>query len=194
MNPLVIDVQATDGGARAGSVTTPHGTFPTPCFMPVGTKGAVRHLDAGDLASLGAEVVLANTYHLMLRPGAEVVARLGGLHGFTTWAGPMLTDSGGFQVWSLGKTAKVAEEGVAFASPVNGDKLLMTPEQSMRIQRVLDSDIAMQFDECTPWQIEGRETTHDEARRSMEAFLRLLEFTNVTVVAAPGECVKPTTT
>jgi queuine tRNA-ribosyltransferase len=148
VNPLLIDVQATDGGARAGSVTTPHGTFPTPCFMPVGTKGAVRHLDAGDLAGLGAEVVLANTYHLMLRPGAEVVARLGGLHGFTTWAGPMLTDSGGFQVFSL--EPKVDDDGATFRSTYDGSTHRLTPERAVAVQELLGADIQMVLDVCPP--------------------------------------------
>ena len=163
---------ATDGRARRGRLSLPHGIVETPQFMPVGTYGTVKAVDPAALEAMGATVILGNTFHLWLRPGLAVLERFRGLHRFEGWSKPILTDSGGFQVWSLGKTAKVAEEGVAFASPVNGDKLLMTPETSMAIQRVLDSDIAMQFDECTPWQIDGRETTADEARRSMELSLR----------------------
>ena len=169
---LAFHVSTTDGRARRGRLQLAHGAVETPQFMPVGTYGTVKAVDPAALEAMGATVILGNTFHLWLRPGLAVLERFGGLHRFEAWTKPILTDSGGFQVWSLGKTAKVAEEGVAFASPVNGDKLLMTPETSMSIQRVLNSDIVMQFDECTPWQIDGRETTVDEARRSMELSLR----------------------
>ncbi|GAB4176541.1 MAG: tRNA guanosine(34) transglycosylase Tgt [Rhodocyclaceae bacterium] len=139
------------GAARRGRLATAHGTVETPCFMPVGTYGAVKGLAPADLRALGAEVVLGNTFHLWLRPGLEVVAAHGGLHRFTGWDGPILTDSGGFQVFSLGALRRITEEGVHFASPVNGDRLFLTPEESMRIQRVLASDIVMAFDECTPY-------------------------------------------
>ena len=169
---LRFDTLTTDGAARRGRVTLAHGSVETPQFMPVGTYGTVKAVDPAALEAMGASIILGNTFHLWLRPGLPVLERFGGLHRFESWSRPILTDSGGFQVWSLGKTARVAEEGVAFASPVNGDKLLMTPEKSMQIQRVLNSDIAMQFDECTPWQIDERPTTEDEARRSMELSLR----------------------
>ena len=137
--------------ARAGRVTTPHGSFDTPAFMPVGTYGTVKAMSPDELRALGAQLVLGNAFHLWLRPGLEVIAKHGGLHRFMSWDGPILTDSGGFQVFSLGALRKISEEGVQFASPINGDRLFLTPEESMRIQQVLDSDIAMVFDECTPY-------------------------------------------
>ena len=136
-------------------------------FMPVGTYGTVKAMAPNELAELGAQVVLGNTFHLWLRPGTEVIAAHGGLHGFMGWPRPILTDSGGFQVFSLGPLRKVAEEGVAFASPVNGDRLFLTPEISMQVQRTLDSDIVMAFDECTPYP-----ATRDETARSMELSMR----------------------
>ncbi len=135
--------------------------------MPVGTYGTVKAMSPAELDSLGAQIILGNTFHLWLRPGQEVIAAHGGLHRFMGWQRPILTDSGGFQVWSLGALRKVREEGVAFASPVNGDRLLLTPEKSMEIQRALDSDIVMVFDECTPYP-----ATHAEAAQSMELSLR----------------------
>ncbi len=135
--------------------------------MPVGTYGTVKAMSPAELVEIGAQIVLGNTFHLWLRPGTEVIAAHRGLHGFMGWSRPILTDSGGFQVWSLGPLRKVQEEGVAFASPVNGDKLFLTPETSMQIQRALDSDIVMVFDECTPYP-----ATHDEAATSMELSLR----------------------
>src|SRR5256885_14302836 len=151
-------VQATDGAARSGLLALAHGEVETPVFMPVGTYGAVRAVSPAELAENGTRSVLGNTFHLWLRPGLEVIAAHGGLHRFIGWSGPILTDSGGYQVFSLGELRKITEEGVRFASPVNGDRLLLTPEESMRIQRVLDADIAMVFDECTPYPASERDT------------------------------------
>ncbi len=148
MKFLVHDV---DGHARRGTLTLAHGRVETPAFMPVGTYGTVKAMSPAELHEIGADIVLGNTFHLWLRPGLEVIAAHGGLHRFMGWDGPILTDSGGFQVFSLGALRKISEEGVKFASPVNGDRLLLTPEESMRIQRVLNADIAMIFDECTPY-------------------------------------------
>ena len=144
-------VHATDGAARAGTLELVHGTVETPVFMPVGTYGAVKAVSPAELVENGTRIVLGNTFHLWLRPGLEVIAAHGGLHRFIGWTGPILTDSGGYQVFSLGELRKITEEGVRFASPVNGDRLLLTPEESMRIQRVLGADIVMVFDECTPY-------------------------------------------
>ena len=153
--------------ARRGRLHLAHGVVDTPAFMPVGTYGTVKAMSPAELAELGAQIVLGNTFHLWLRPGTEVIAAHGGLHRFMGWERPILTDSGGFQVYSLGALRKVREEGVTFASPVNGDRLLLTPETSMEIQRALDSDVVMVFDECT-----GYPATRDEAARSMELSLR----------------------
>ena len=169
---LTFEVLATEGPARRGRLTLRHGVVETPVFMPVGTYGSVKGVLPSSLEAMGAEIILGNTFHLWLRPGTEVVARFGGLHRFEGWTRPILTDSGGFQVWSLGANAKVSELGVAFQSPVNGDKLLLTPEVSMQIQHVLDSDVVMQFDECTAYEVEGRITGEADARRSMEMSLR----------------------
>ena len=144
-------VIATDGAARRGVLELAHGRVDTPAFMPVGTYGAVKAASPAEVAATGAQIVLGNTFHLWLRPGLEVIARHGGLHRFMGWRGPILTDSGGFQVFSLGALRKISEDGVRFASPVNGDRLLLTPEESMRIQAILASDIAMAFDECTAY-------------------------------------------
>jgi queuine tRNA-ribosyltransferase len=160
-------VIGTSGAARRGRLQLTHGVVDTPVFMPVGTYGTVKAMAPRELVELGAQIVLGNTFHLWLRPGQEVVAAHGGLHKFMGWDRPILTDSGGFQVWSLGPLRKVAEEGVAFASPVNGDKLFLTPELSMQIQRTLDSDVVMVFDECTP-----HPATRDEAADSMQLSLR----------------------
>ena len=149
---LEFTVLSTEGQARRGRLVLNRGSVQTPVFMPVGTYGSVKGVMPQSLEAMGAEIILGNTFHLWLRPGLDVLRTFGGLHRFEGWTRPILTDSGGFQVWSLGANAKVGEEGVAFQSPVNGDKLLLTPEVSMQIQRVLDSDIAMQFDECTAWQ------------------------------------------
>ncbi|MBI5898921.1 MAG: tRNA guanosine(34) transglycosylase Tgt [Rhodocyclales bacterium] len=145
------DLLATDRGARRGSLRLAHGVVSTPAFMPVGTYGTVKTMSPAELAEIGASMVLGNTFHLWLRPGLAVIAAHGGLHRFMGWDGPILTDSGGFQVFSLGELRKISEEGVRFASPINGDRLFLTPEESMRIQHVLNSDVAMIFDECTPY-------------------------------------------
>jgi queuine tRNA-ribosyltransferase len=160
-------VLATSGKARRGRVELAHGAVETPAFMPVGTYGSVKAMAPDELAQVGAQIVLGNTFHLWLRPGLEAIAAHGGLHRFMGWRLPLLTDSGGFQVFSLGPLRKVQEEGVAFASPINGDRLFLTPELSMQIQRTLDSDIAMVFDECTPYP-----ATRDQAAQSMELSLR----------------------
>ena len=169
---LSFETLATDGLARRGRLRTNHGLIETPMFMPVGTYGAVKGMTPTDLESAGARIILGNTFHLWLRPGLEVVERFAGLHDFIGWDGPILTDSGGFQVFSLGSMRKIAEDGVRFASPINGDRLLLTPEESMRIQTVLNSDIAMVFDECTPYETDKRPTTHEEAAASMRLSLR----------------------
>ncbi len=149
-------LHCSDGRARRGSLTLAHGRLETPAFMPVGTYGTVKAMSPAELHEIGAQIVLGNTFHLWLRPGLEVIAAHGGLHRFMGWDAPILTDSGGFQVFSLGAMRKISEEGVKFASPINGDRLMLTPEESMRIQRVLDSDIAMIFDECTPYPADER--------------------------------------
>src|SRR5260221_1375594 len=164
---MQFDLHATDGAARRGTLTLAHGTVDTPAFMPVGTYGAVKAMSPAELTEIGAQIVLGNTFHLWLRPGLEVIGKHGGLHRFMGWNGPILTDSGGFQVFSLGELRKISEEGVQFASPINGDRLMLTPEESMRIQMVLDSDIAMVFDECTPYP-----ATEVEAEQSMQLSMR----------------------
>ncbi len=148
---MKFEVQARDGAARRGQLTLAHGTLETPAFMPVGTYGAVKGLAPEDLRAIGAQIVLSNTFHLWLRPGLEVIGAHGGLHRFMGWDGPILTDSGGFQVFSLGALRKISEQGVHFQSPVNGDRCFLSPEEAMTIQRVLGSDVAMIFDECTPY-------------------------------------------
>ena len=169
---LRFDVLATEGLARRGRLTLNHGVVETPIFMPVGTYGTVKGVLPQSLHEMGAQIILGNTFHLWLRPGLDVIAQFKGLHGFEGWSKPILTDSGGFQVWSLGGSdgsgRRISEEGVRFASPVNGDKLFLTPEVSMQVQTLLDSDIVMQFDECTPYETKGRLTTEAEARQSME--------------------------
>ena len=169
---LKFDLLKTDGHARRGRLTLNHGVVETPVFMPVGTYGTVKGVLPASLEAMGAQIILGNTFHLWLRPGVDVLAQFGGLHRFENWQRPILTDSGGFQVWSLGETRKISEEGVRFASPVNGDKLFLTPEVSMQVQRVLNSDIVMQFDECTPYETRGVLTSQDDARMSMELSLR----------------------
>jgi queuine tRNA-ribosyltransferase len=148
---MKFDLLATDGAARRGMLTLAHGTVETPVFMPVGTYGSVKAMAPYELDDIGAQVVLGNTFHLWLRPGLDVIRAHGGLHRFMGWDKPILTDSGGFQVFSLGELRKISEEGVKFASPLNGDRLFMRPEDSMQIQHVLNSDIVMIFDECTPY-------------------------------------------
>ena len=164
---MKFSVLATDGAARRGRLELAHGAVETPMFMPVGTYGSVKAMSPAELVENGAQIVLGNTFHLWLRPGLEVIGAHGGLHRFMGWARPILTDSGGFQVFSLATLRKLSEEGVQFASPVNGDRLMLTPEESMRIQRVLNADVAMVFDECTPYP-----ATEAEARASMELSLR----------------------
>ncbi len=164
---MQFELLARDGAARRGRVTTAHGAFDTPAFMPVGTYGTVKAMTPTQLGELGAQIVLANTYHLLMRPGDQIVRALGGLHGFMSWAGPILTDSGGFQVWSLGALRKISEAGVDFKSPVNGDRVFLSPERSMEVQRNLGADIVMTFDECT-----AHPATHTVARESMELSTR----------------------
>ncbi len=158
---------ATDGAARRGRVHARHGSIETPAFMPVGTYGTVKAMTPEELEGLGAEIVLGNTFHLMLRPGHELIAALGGLHRFMHWSRPILTDSGGFQVFSLAKLRKINEEGVRFRSPIDGSEVRLTPEDSMDVQRALGSDIAMMFDDCTAWP-----ATAEQARLSMERSMR----------------------
>jgi queuine tRNA-ribosyltransferase len=158
--------------ARRTEFQLPHGKLQTPMFMPVGTYGTVKALTPRDLHEAQAQIILGNTFHLWLRPGLDIIKTFNGLHNFMGWNLPILTDSGGFQVFSLGALRKISEEGVTFASPVNGDKLFMSPEVSMEIQNVLNSDIAMQFDECTPYQVNGIPTDEKTARNSLELSLR----------------------
>ncbi|KGI78701.1 tRNA guanosine(34) transglycosylase Tgt [Oleiagrimonas soli] len=167
MSSLKFDLQATDGAARRGRMTFPRGSVETPAFMPVGTYGTVKAMTPRDLTEIGAQMILGNTFHLFLRPGLDVIGDFGGLHRMIGWDGPILTDSGGFQVFSLAHKRKITEEGVTFASPVDGSKVFLSPEESMRIQRVLDSDVAMIFDECTPYP-----ATEKQAADSMELSLR----------------------
>ena len=164
---MQFDLLTTDGAARRGRLTLAHGVVETPVFMPVGTYGTVKAMTPQSLADIGAQICLGNTFHLWLRPGLEVVRAHGGLHRFMNWDKPILTDSGGFQVFSLGALRKISEEGVKFASPIDGTRLFLTPEESMRIQHVLNSDIVMIFDECTPYP-----ASHDEAAQSMRLSLR----------------------
>ena len=171
---LQFHLLATDPAshARRGRLTLNHGVIQTPIFMPVGTYGTVKGVMPRSLHEMGAQIILGNTFHLWMRPGLDVMQSFGGLHGFEQWHKPILTDSGGFQVWSLGAMRKITEDGVHFASPVNGDKLFLSPEVSMQIQTVLNSDIVMQLDECTPYETNGHATTEPQARKSMEMSLR----------------------
>jgi queuine tRNA-ribosyltransferase len=169
---LVFELLGGDGAARRGRLHLAHGPVDTPAFMPVGTYGTVKAMTPRELDELGAQIVLGNTFHLWLRPGLDVLGKHGGLHRFMGWQRPILTDSGGFQVFSLGSLRRISEEGVRFASPVNGDRLLLTPEESMRIQGVLDADIVMVFDECTPYEVDGTPATRDHAAESMRLSLR----------------------
>ena len=164
---LKFELFTTMDRARRGRMMFPRGVVETPAFMPVGTYGTVKAMTPEELTGIGAQIILGNTFHLMLRPGMEVMREHGGLHRFMHWNGPILTDSGGFQVFSLATLRKITEEGVSFRSPINGDAVMLTPERSMQVQRDLDSDIVMIFDECTPYP-----ATEDEARRSMELSLR----------------------
>jgi len=164
---MKFELDNTDGFARRGRLKFERGTVETPAFMPVGTYGTVKAMTPEELQDLGAQIVLGNTFHLMLRPGSEIIKKHGDLHNFMHWQGPILTDSGGFQVWSLGKLRKITEEGVKFNSPIDGSKVFMGPEESMQVQRDLGSDIVMIFDECTPYPAEEK-----EVRESMELSLR----------------------
>lgn len=169
---LTFELLKTDGAARRGRLTLNHGVIETPIFMPVGTYGSVKAMSPADLDAIAAQIILGNTFHLWLRPGLEVIEAHGGLHRFMGWNKPILTDSGGFQVFSLGALRKISEEGVTFASPINGDRLFLSPEVSMQIQRVLNSDIVMQFDECTPYESNGIPTPHEAAAESMRMSAR----------------------
>ncbi|BCL74756.1 queuine tRNA-ribosyltransferase [Jeongeupia sp. HS-3] len=164
-NGLQFTLRATSGGARRGTLQLNHGVVETPVFMPVGTYGTVKAMTPRDLTEIEAQICLGNTFHLWLRPGLDVISKFGGLHQFMGWDKPILTDSGGFQVFSLGDFRKITEEGVKFQSPVNGDKLFLTPEESMRIQKTLNSDIVMIFDECTPYPAD-RKQAGDSMRMS----------------------------
>ena len=164
---MKFNVSSTSGYARRGELDFTRGKVQTPAFMPVGTNGTVKALEVENLQETGSEIILGNTYHLMLRPGDELIKNFGGLHKFSNWDKPILTDSGGFQVWSLGDLAKITEEGVSFQSPYDGKKCFMSPEDSMQIQSNLGSDIVMVFDECTPYPAE-----HEQAKISMELSLR----------------------
>jgi queuine tRNA-ribosyltransferase len=167
---MKFELLGTDGPARRGRMTFARGTVETPAFMPVGTYGTVKAMTPEELREVGAEIILGNTFHLMLRPGTEIVRAHGGLHGFTHWQGPILTDSGGFQVWSLGALRKITEEGVRFQSPVDGARIFLGPEESIAVQHALGADVIMIFDECTPYP-----ATEAEARASMELSLRWAE-------------------
>jgi queuine tRNA-ribosyltransferase len=167
---MKFDIEATDGAARKGRLHLAHGTVETPAFMPVGTYGAVKAMPPSDLEEIGAQIVLGNTFHLWLRPGMEVIEAHGGLHRFMGWDRPILTDSGGFQVFSLGPLRRISEDGVEFRSPVNGDVCFLSPEESMRIQRRLNSDVVMIFDECTPYPAD-----ENQAAESMRLSLRWAE-------------------
>ncbi|MHB1145173.1 MAG: tRNA guanosine(34) transglycosylase Tgt [Thiobacillus sp.] len=178
---MKFDLLTTDGGARRGQLHLAHGSVQTPAFMPVGTYGTVKAMSPAELTGIGFEMVLSNTFHLWLRPGLEVIEKFGGLHRFMGWDKPILTDSGGFQVFSLGKLRKITEDGVKFASPINGDKLFLTPEISMQIQRTLNSDIVMIFDECTPYP-----ATEREAADSMRMSLRWAERSKIAHAGNPN--------
>lgn len=169
---LEFTLKKKSGKARRGEMKLNHGVVQTPIFMPVGTYGTVKAMAPNELNEIGSQIILGNTFHLWLRPGLDVIEKHGGLHGFMGWNKPILTDSGGFQVFSLKGLRKITEEGVKFASPINGDKLFLTPEVSMQIQRVLNSDIVMVFDECTPYKINDRPATEEEAAKSMRISLR----------------------
>jgi queuine tRNA-ribosyltransferase len=175
MSRMTFDLLATDGAARRGRLSFLRGTVETPAFMPVGTYGSVKGLLPEQVRALGAEMILGNTFHLFLRPGLEVVGAHGGLHRFMGWDGPILTDSGGFQVFSLAHRRRISEAGVTFAAPTDGSTVFLGPEESMRIQRVLDSDVVMIFDECPPVQVDGVAVGADVVQRSMELSLRWAE-------------------
>src|SRR3984893_3128769 len=182
--PNHFDLLATDGPARTGRLTTPHGVVRTPTFMPIGTAGAMKGMHWRDVREAGTDIVLGNTYHLMLRPGAERIAALGGLQTFTGWQGPMLTDSGGFQVMSLAQLRKVSERAVTFRSHIDGAKVELSPERSIEVQRLLGSDIAMQMDECIRLPAE-----HGDIERAMQLSLRWAERSKRAFETAPGGCM-----
>src|SRR5712671_6829328 len=178
--PNHFELAATDGAARTGRLTTPHGVVRTPAFMPIGTAGAMKGVHWRDVRDAGTDIVLGNTYHLMLRPGAERIADLGGLQAFTGWRGPMLTDSGGFQVMSLSELRKVTESAVSFRSHIDGTKIELSPERSIEVQRLLGSDIAMQMDECVRLPAE-----HADIERAMQLSLRWGERSKRAFESAP---------
>ncbi len=178
---MTFERQGTDGQARRGALVFPRGRVETPCFMPVGTYGTVKGMLPRDIADIGAEIILGNTFHLMLRPGTEVIKAHGDLHDFNGWSGPILTDSGGFQVFSLGEMRKISEKGVVFQSPVDGARVELTPEKAIEVQRDLGSDIVMIFDECTPYP-----ATPEAARSSMELSLRWAERSKVAHGDSPS--------
>lgn len=163
---MKLTLNATCGDARTGEIVFRRGMVKTPAFMPVGTYGSVKSVSPEEVATSGADILLGNTFHLMLRPGTEIIRKHGGLHEFMNWSGPILTDSGGFQVFSLSAMRKLSEEGVRFRSPIDGDEVFLTPEKSMEVQHDLNADVAMIFDECTPYP-----ATEDEARKSMQLSL-----------------------
>jgi len=171
---MKFELIANDGAARRGRITLHRGEVDTPAFMPVGTYGTVKSMTPEEVRDTGSQILLGNTFHLMLRPGTEIIRRHGDLHDFMNWPGPILTDSGGFQVWSLGKLRKISEQGVHFQSPVDGSRIFMGPEESMEVQRELGADIVMIFDECTPYP-----ATEPEARESMELSLRWAERSKI---------------
>lgn len=175
MSRMSFELTRTDGAARRGRLTFPRGTVETPAFMPVGTYGSVKGMLPEQLRALGAEIILGNTFHLYLRPGLEVIEAHGGLHGFARWDGPILTDSGGFQVFSLAHRRKITERGVTFQAPTDGSTVFLGPEESMRIQKVLGSDIVMIFDECPPVHVDGKPVGVDVVDRSMQLSLRWAE-------------------
>jgi len=172
---LHFTLNATDGAARRGQLVFPRGVVETPAFMPVGTYGTVKGVLPGQLRDLGAQIILGNTFHLALRPGLEVIADHGGLHGFARWDGPILTDSGGFQVFSLAHRRKITEQGVTFAAPTDGARVFLGPEESMHIQKVLGSDVVMIFDECPPVLVDGQPADKGLIERSMQRSLRWAE-------------------
>src|SRR5580693_4022558 len=176
-----LEIFGTDGAARVGRLTTAHGAIDTPAFMPIGTAGSVKAMTPEGVAATGARIVLGNTYHLMLRPGAERIAALGGLHRFMNWPHAILTDSGGFQVMSLKALRSISEEGVAFRSHIDGSKHVLTPERSIEIQRLLGSDITMSFDECTPYPAE-----RGAVEASMELSMRWAERSRLAFIERPG--------
>ena len=183
---MKFDLLNTDGAARRGRLSFARGVVETPAFMPVGTYGTVKAMLPHDVADIGAQIILGNTFHLMLRPGTEVVRKHGDLHDFMQWSGPILTDSGGFQVFSLGELRKITEAGVKFRSPIDGSEVFLDPEISMRVQRELGSDIVMIFDECTPYP-----ATEAQARKSMELSLRWARRSKDAFAALDGEGFAP---